>query len=68
MWTWVAIAAATKLVSSWHVGERSSQTAFAFVSDLASRLLNLIQITTDGHKAYLEAMEVRLRCGLRDAD
>jgi IS1 family transposase len=62
VWTWVAIDADTKLVPSWHVGDRSSQTAFAFVSDLASRLRNRVQITTDGHKAYLEAMEGVFGC------
>ncbi len=42
---------------SWRVGDRSSETAIAFVDDLASRLANRVQITTDGHKAYLEAIE-----------
>ena len=56
-WTWVAIDADTKLVPSWRVGDRSSETAFDFVSDLASRLRNRVQITTDGHKPYLEAIE-----------
>ena len=56
-WTWVAIDADTKLVPSWRVGDRSSETAFEFVSDLASRLRNRVQITTDGHKPYLEAIE-----------
>ncbi len=57
VWTWVAIDADTKLVPSWRVGDRSSATAFEFVSDLASRLRNRVQITTDGHKPYLEAIE-----------
>lgn len=57
VWTWVAIDAQTKLVPSWRVGDRSSQTAIAFTDDLASRLANRVQITTDGHKAYLEAIE-----------
>lgn len=56
-WTWVAIDADTKLVPSWRVGDRSSETAIAFADDLASRLRNRVQITTDGHKAYLEAIE-----------
>ena len=56
-WTWVAIDAETKLVPSWRVGDRSSETATDFVSDLASRLRNRVQITTDGHKSYLEAIE-----------
>ena len=57
VWTWVAIDADTKLVPSWRVGDRSSETAFAFVSDLASRLRNRVQITTDGYRPYLEAIE-----------
>lgn len=57
VWTWVAIDAETKLVPSWRVGDRSSQTAIAFTDDLASRLANRVQITTDGHKPYLEAIE-----------
>jgi IS1 family transposase len=57
VWTWVAIDAQTKLVPSWRVGDRSSETAIAFVDDLAARLANRAQITTDGHKPYLEAIE-----------
>jgi IS1 family transposase len=57
VWTWVAIDAETKLVPSWRIGDRSSETAIAFVDDLAKRLANRVQITSDGHKAYLEAIE-----------
>jgi IS1 family transposase len=57
VWTWVAIDAETKLVPSWRVGDRSSETAIAFVDDLRSRLVMRPQITTDGHRAYLEAIE-----------
>jgi IS1 family transposase len=57
VWTWVAIDADTKLVASWRIGDRSGETALAFVDDLASRLANRVQITTDGHRAYLEAIE-----------
>jgi IS1 family transposase len=57
VWTWVAIDAETKLVPSWRIGDRSSETAIAFTDDLASRLTNRVQITTDGLKAYLEAIE-----------
>jgi IS1 family transposase len=55
--TWVALDADTKLVASWRVGDRSSETAIEFVSDLACRLRNRVQITTDGHCPYLEAIE-----------
>jgi IS1 family transposase len=57
VWTWVAIDAETKLVPSWRIGDRSSETAIAFVDDLAKRLANRVQITSDGHKPYLEAIE-----------
>jgi len=57
IWTWVAIDAESRLVPSWLVGDRSGQTASRFVCDLASRLANRVQVTTDGHRAYLEAVE-----------
>lgn len=57
VWTWVAIDADTKLVPSWHVGTRDSYVANIFVRDLASRLAHRVQITTDGHRPYLEAIE-----------
>jgi IS1 family transposase len=57
IWTWSAIDAESKLVPCWLVGLRDGEHARAFVSDLASRLAHRVQITTDGLKAYLEAME-----------
>jgi len=57
VWTWVALCADTKLVPSWMVGTRDAGTAHAFMHDLASRLKSRIQLTTDGHRAYLEAVE-----------
>jgi IS1 family transposase len=57
VWTWVAIDADTKLVPSWRVGDRSGATAIEFVCDLSKRLANRVQITSDGHRAYLEAVE-----------
>lgn len=56
-WTWTAIDAETKLVMSWLVGGRDSEYAMAFMDDLAKRLANRVQLTSDGHKAYLEAVE-----------
>jgi IS1 family transposase len=56
-WTWTAIEAQTKLILSWLVGGRDSEYAMAFMDDLASRLVNRVQLTSDGHKAYLEAVE-----------
>ena len=57
VWLWVAIDADTKLVPSWMLGQRDLATATAFVSDLASRLSNRVQITSDGHRPYVEAIE-----------
>jgi IS1 family transposase len=56
-WLWVATDADTKLVPSWLVGGRDSDAAIIFMDDLASRLANRVQLTSDGHKAYLEAVE-----------
>jgi IS1 family transposase len=57
VYTWTAIDAETKLVPCWHVGTRDAVSAKAFIGDLASRLANRVQLTTDGHKAYIEAVE-----------
>jgi IS1 family transposase len=57
VWTWVAIDADTKLVPCWHVGRRDGLAAYEFINDLAGRLANRVQLTTDGHKPYLEAVE-----------
>lgn len=57
VWTWVAIDADTKLVPSWRIGSRDSATACEFVADLAGRLKNRVQITSDGHRPYLQAVE-----------
>jgi IS1 family transposase len=56
-WTWTGIEADTKLIVSWLVGGRDSEYAMAFIGDLQSRLANRVQLTTDGHKAYLDAVE-----------
>ena len=56
-WTWTAIDAETKLVPSWLVGGRDSEYAMAFMDDLSRRLANRVQLTSDGHRAYLEAVE-----------
>lgn len=57
IWTFTAICADTKLMVSWLVGPRSPDSARAFMRDLASRLANRVQITTDGHNMYLQAVE-----------
>lgn len=56
-WTWTAICADTKLVAAWAIGPRDGGIAYDFMQDLAGRLANRVQLTTDGHKAYLEAVE-----------
>ena len=58
VWTWVGIDADSKLAISWLVGNRDASYAHIFMQDIASRLKNRIQLTTDGLKAYLEAVEV----------
>jgi IS1 family transposase len=57
VWTWTAICADTKLIASWMVGSRDGEAARAFMADLAPRMANRVQLTTDGHRAYLEAVE-----------
>ena len=56
VWTFTAIDADTKLMISWMVGPRASMTANPFMADVARRLRNRIQLTTDGHHMYLDAV------------
>lgn len=57
VWTWVALCADTKLVPCWRIGGRNAWHAQHFMYDLASRLANRVQLTTDGHRVYLQAVE-----------
>jgi IS1 family transposase len=57
VWTFTGICADCKLVPSWLVGERTEVDAAAFMKDLADRLANRVQLTTDGHRIYLESVE-----------
>lgn len=57
VWTWTAIDADTKLIPCWLVGGRTAQYASLFMQDLATRLLHRVQLTTDGHRPYLTAVE-----------
>ncbi len=57
VYTWTAIDADTKLVPCWHVANRGAEAAYTFIHDLASRLENRVQLTTDGHKVYMNAVE-----------
>jgi IS1 family transposase len=57
VWTWTALDADTKLIASWMVGPRDTVAATEFIQDLAGRLRNRVQLTTDGHRPYLEAVD-----------
>jgi len=58
VWTWTALEANSKLILSYMVvGGRDSEYAMALMDDLRSRIVNRVQLTTDGHKAYLNAVE-----------
>ncbi len=57
VWTWTAIDADTKLIVSYLVGQRGADWAKAFLEDVASRVSNRIQLTTDGHHVYVDAVE-----------
>lgn len=57
VWTWTAIDADTKLVPCWMVGQRDIHSAMQFIHDLANRLKHRVQLTTDGHRPYVEAVE-----------
>src|SRR2546421_4320681 len=56
-WTWTAIDADSKLMISWLVGERTAEYGLAFMDDLRARLANRVQLTSDGHRSYLDAVE-----------
>jgi len=57
VWTWTAIDADSKLIISWAVGDRDAPTADYFIRDVSNRLANRVQLTTDGHRPYLKAVE-----------
>jgi IS1 family transposase len=57
VWTWTAICADSKLVPAWLIGDRTVETASVFMDDLASRFAHKVQLTTDGLKVYLDAVE-----------
>ena len=56
-WTWTALDSDSKLIISWLVGGRDGEYALAFMDDVKDRLANRVQLTTDGHRAYLNAVE-----------
>jgi IS1 family transposase len=57
VWTWTALCADTKLICSWKIGTRGASTAYSLMHDPAGRLANRIQLTTDGHRVYADAVE-----------
>jgi IS1 family transposase len=57
VWTWTAIDADTKLIPSWLVADRSPEAGYQFMSDLASRLASRVQLTSDGYKVYMDAVD-----------
>jgi IS1 family transposase len=57
VWTWTAIDADSKLIISWAIGDRDAPTANYFIQDVKDRLANRVQLTTDGHRPYLKAVE-----------
>jgi IS1 family transposase len=66
-WTWTAFDADSKLILSWLVGGRDASYAAEFMQDVADRLTNCVQLTTDGHKPYLEAVEGAFSAGVDSA-
>lgn len=62
VWTWTAIDADTKLIPCWHVGRRNANDAYDFISDLASRVDSHTQVTSDGLRLYIEAIEGAFGC------
>jgi IS1 family transposase len=63
-WTWIAIAADSKLVPCFHVGKRTATDAYWFINDLQKRLANRVQLTSDGLKAYVQAVEGAFGCDI----
>lgn len=57
VWTWVAIDPDTKLIPAWYIGDRTAKSAYPFMRSVAKRLKNRVQLSTDGHRAYLIAVQ-----------
>ncbi len=64
VWSWTAICADTKLIPSWLVGNRDAECANIFMLDLAARMSSKVQLTSDGLKSYLEAVENAFGCDI----
>lgn len=57
VWTWTALDSDTKLMVSWFVGSRDAQAAYEFLTDVRSRVVTRMQLTSDGHSAYIPAVD-----------
>jgi IS1 family transposase len=57
VWAWTALCADTKLICAWRIGTRGASTAYSLMHDLSERTANRIQLTTDGHRVYADAVE-----------
>jgi IS1 family transposase len=64
VWTWTAIDADSKLIISYTLGDRGAATAQGFMRDMAGRIANRIQLTTDGHRVYADAVEDAFGAGI----
>jgi IS1 family transposase len=64
VWTWTAIDADSKLIVSYTLGDRGAATALSFMRDMAGRIANRIQLTTDGHRVYADAVEDAFGAGI----
>lgn len=58
VWTWTALDADSKLIVTWLVGDRSSRSARPFMQDVADRIVTRLQLTTDGHRPYMTAVDM----------
>lgn len=64
IWTWTAMDADSKLIFSWRLGSRDASTGHDFMRDVEGRLANRVQLTTDGHSVYLDAVEQAFGCDI----
>lgn len=64
VWTWTALDADSKLILTYTLGTRGMETAHIFMNDLSSRVANRIQLTTDGHRVYADAVEGAFGCNI----
>jgi transposase-like protein len=61
MWTWTALDAEHKLIIRWQLGARDAANGYSFIRDVRDRLANKVQMTTDGNRIYLDAIDFQFR-------